>query len=348
MRLSWIDEVKGAAIILVVLGHAAMWVDRGNYYNAYIAGYIFDAIYAFHMPLFFLISGYLYEMTWNENGHIFSYKKVKNRFMDLFSIYVLFSVLWWLPKYITGFFVTLKTPMALSNLLSILIFPIQHMWFLWVLSILFIVVPLLMKWLKHRKIILGIFFVGYFSLYTWNFLGSTLLAQVPLIFYGGLYFILGSWIRNQHWDKMLLKDSIYPLCISTAICIVNIYSYFMGGSIAERVLLMRVAVALSSIYLFCYFFRNIWRKYHWHGEAQLQRCGKQSLEIYLLHVYFISGGMRLFNHFYVGSSLIAILLTTFMAVLISLQIGNWCNKNTYLCYLFHPIKFQRKFFSRNR
>lgn len=157
MRLSWIDEIKGAAIILVVLGHAASWVDQGSYYDTYIAKYVFDAIYAFHMPLFFLISGYLYEMTWNENERIFSYKKLGNKFMDLFSIYVLFSVLWWLPKYITGFFVTLKIPVALSDLLLLLISPIMHMWFLWVLSILFIVVPLLVKWMKYREGILGIF-----------------------------------------------------------------------------------------------------------------------------------------------------------------------------------------------
>lgn len=171
-----------------------------------------------------------------------------------------------------------------------------------------------------------------------NFLGSTLLAHVPLIFYGGFYFVLGSWIRNQHWDKMLLKGSIYPLCISAAICIVNIYSYFNEGSIAERMLLMRVAVALSGIYLFSYFIRNVWQNYRLYGEVQLQWCGKKSLEIYLLHVYFISVGMRLFNHFYAGSSLIAILITTFVAVFIPLQIGNWCNKNAYLCYLFHPMK----------
>ena len=344
MRLSWIDEIKGAAIISVVLGHAAMWIDRGNYFDAYIGEYIFDILYAFHMPLFFMISGYLYEMTWNESGRAFSYKKIENKFMNLFSIYILFSVLWWMPKYITGFFVALKTPMTLSNLLLIFISPIQHMWFLWVLSILFFVIPLLMKWLNHRGILLGIFGGGYFILYTWNFLDSTLLAQVPLIFYGGLYFILGSWIRNQHWDKMLSNNIVYPLCISTIICIINIYSYFNGGgSIAERVLLMRVAVALSGIYLFCYFFRNIWQKYHFHGEAQLQRCGKQSLEIYLLHGYFVSLGMRLFNHFYEGSSLLALLITTFVAVFISLQIGAWCNKNTSFQYLFNPIKmFRRK------
>ena len=48
-RNEYIDWLKGFAIILVVLGHC--WtLDRG----------LFWLIYRFHMPLFFCISGYLF------------------------------------------------------------------------------------------------------------------------------------------------------------------------------------------------------------------------------------------------------------------------------------------------
>lgn len=46
-RLIWVDAAKGVGIMLVVAGH--VWT-RGD---------VRDAIYAFHMPLFFLLSGYL-------------------------------------------------------------------------------------------------------------------------------------------------------------------------------------------------------------------------------------------------------------------------------------------------
>lgn len=46
-RLDWVDAAKGVGIILVVAGH--VWT----------RGPVRDAIYAFHMPLFFLLSGYL-------------------------------------------------------------------------------------------------------------------------------------------------------------------------------------------------------------------------------------------------------------------------------------------------
>lgn len=50
-RIEWIDSLKGFAIILVVLGH-----NTGGENAAY------RFLYTFHMPLFFLISGFLFSM----------------------------------------------------------------------------------------------------------------------------------------------------------------------------------------------------------------------------------------------------------------------------------------------
>lgn len=47
-RLDYLDIAKGIAIFLVVMGHAVLAFDT-PYWRL--------AIYAFHMPLFFLVSG---------------------------------------------------------------------------------------------------------------------------------------------------------------------------------------------------------------------------------------------------------------------------------------------------
>ena len=44
-RLDWVDALKGLAILVVVAGH--IWT----------RGPLRDAIYAVHMPLFFILSG---------------------------------------------------------------------------------------------------------------------------------------------------------------------------------------------------------------------------------------------------------------------------------------------------
>lgn len=47
-RINWIDFAKGVAIILVVIGHVIP--ESIN---------LFGFIYAFHMPFFFIMAGYL-------------------------------------------------------------------------------------------------------------------------------------------------------------------------------------------------------------------------------------------------------------------------------------------------
>lgn len=53
-RLNYIDQAKGIAIILVVVGHLVQWNFTGESCKV-----IFDYIYSFNMPLFFFISGFL-------------------------------------------------------------------------------------------------------------------------------------------------------------------------------------------------------------------------------------------------------------------------------------------------
>ena len=51
-RISYIDSLRGVAMILVVIGHLI----QNNYSDAYHNS-IFNVIYSIHMPLFFFISG---------------------------------------------------------------------------------------------------------------------------------------------------------------------------------------------------------------------------------------------------------------------------------------------------
>ncbi|WP_270224197.1 acyltransferase family protein [Lactiplantibacillus pentosus] len=49
-RIEWIDIAKGIAILAVVVGHTL------GPYNGQLFG---SLIFAFHMPIFFMLSGYL-------------------------------------------------------------------------------------------------------------------------------------------------------------------------------------------------------------------------------------------------------------------------------------------------
>lgn len=78
MRLHWIDALKGIGVMLVVLAHHSLPVALDTY------------IFSFHMPLFFFISGFLFDFgKYAESASNF----VKGRFKSLIVPYFSFALL---------------------------------------------------------------------------------------------------------------------------------------------------------------------------------------------------------------------------------------------------------------
>ena len=75
-RIDYIDIAKGIGILLVVLGH-----------NPFVSGFSLRLIYAFHMPLFFFLSGYFF------NASLAFSELLKKRFHALLKPYFFVIVL---------------------------------------------------------------------------------------------------------------------------------------------------------------------------------------------------------------------------------------------------------------
>ena len=83
--IRWIDNLKGFGILLVVIGHAIPREGFGQW------------IYAFHMPLFFFISGFLLSKKM-EKGHVVDIRKdfMKLTYRLLFPFYFWNTLVWFL------------------------------------------------------------------------------------------------------------------------------------------------------------------------------------------------------------------------------------------------------------
>lgn len=79
-RLESIDALKGIGILFMVLGHMHFSTMFDHY------------VYAFHMPLFFLISGYLYRKPDSMKKTIF--RKTKRLLVPYFSFGTGYWILW--------------------------------------------------------------------------------------------------------------------------------------------------------------------------------------------------------------------------------------------------------------
>ena len=68
-RVGWLDAIRGIAIVLVVFGHVWRGLESSGLIASQTLFQSLDrAIYLFHMPVFFILSGLLFERTVKRNG----------------------------------------------------------------------------------------------------------------------------------------------------------------------------------------------------------------------------------------------------------------------------------------
>lgn len=125
-RLAWLDYAKAIGIVLVVFGHASRSIGRTSGLVWSDSLQELDAvIYAFHMPLFFLVAGYVAGLQKGQATASFA------------------KLLWWgvaVPYFVwSAIWIGLKAllpdaanvPLDISALGNILWQPVEHFWFLY-------------------------------------------------------------------------------------------------------------------------------------------------------------------------------------------------------------------------
>lgn len=138
-REIWVDNVKVVACILVVLGHFFQSMTKANVLPANDLYKWFDqTIYYFHVPLFFICSGYLYQ-KYSDVKTIYSWtKNVLKKLLVLGIPYLTFSLATWLLKTLFSSAVNDEV----SGLGDTLLFhPASPYWYLYALFLLFVITP---------------------------------------------------------------------------------------------------------------------------------------------------------------------------------------------------------------
>lgn len=199
-----IDIVKGWGIILVIWGHTSH--------------FLFNEIYAFHMPLFFFLSGCFFSPKLSFGGFI------KKKFRQLIVPYWLFIILsclyYWGLLYVTG---RLNTE-CFSSLYDL--FPYDNeiintpLWFFFALFWMSILYYLLRKLTNNNFVILGItvalhlleFFFTQVDLALPAYMGRSLRELV--------YMHLGFWLYEETKLAFINKNTILKKYLYIAVCIV--------------------------------------------------------------------------------------------------------------------------------
>lgn len=271
LRLNYIDALKGFAIFLMVMGHALSWSYPQGYERTPDNAFIRNLIYAFHMPLFFFMSGYvidLYDKIWNMS---FCASIIKKRFCSL----LVPCVVWFLIQQCNG-----EVPWFLRCLFEIIIF--------------FTVLKLILSKLNGNKwiefivlIILGYAVLVVFTQYVRNrcpALDSLFNMTVFQINYP--YFAFGYLFRKNEMliNKKINANYLYTICI--IVFIFCFYVYYWTEQPHSLHAALRYLLAFSGIYFIYTLFRSV------HNEENIfykifVDMGKHSIEIYLLSFWLI-------------------------------------------------------------
>jgi len=138
-RDTWIDGVKIFACILVAVGHFIQSMVTASIYpqNAFFD--LFNqSIYSFHVPLFFICSGYLYQKGTAITSCGRWFRHIAKKLLILGVPYFIFSIITWLTKYLfTG---DVNTQVA-GLFESLFIHPLSPYWYLFALFLFFLAIP---------------------------------------------------------------------------------------------------------------------------------------------------------------------------------------------------------------
>lgn len=314
-NILWIDAIKGFTILLVILGHCLNGYLTANMFGEYkdTMNFIHRWIYSFHMPLFFIISGFLYQYAYRD----FTWAKLKYKVFNLAIIYFIFSILQVCVQIIFGSQVNRNY--SFIDILLLPFYTVPPYWYLYVLIFFYILSFFINKGYMNFVLLISFIF-SYF-----NFFHNIGFCQIGNIEYYFFFFLLGAYL-------CIKKDIFYEYNMLLIPLLVLYFLYCIYGGEYYNKFVDAFVLSITSII----FFNNL--KILFSNKVFLL-CGKYCLPIYLLHCYMTAGTRIIYK--YLGISNISIYIASGMilGVLVPVFFYKFCEKYSSLNILFKPIKF---------
>lgn len=269
-RLGYVDFCRGVAILLVVMGHMIQFNGIPN------SNPVFEAIYAFHMPLFFAISGYItHKVTRITCGRQYL------TFLKKKTISILIPYFVWLL--LAGHYFFAERWEALS---SYDVWQSVVGWSgLWFLKTLFIILVSygLFNWTLHKFKGIGLLSltVSFLPVLAFTVIIFTLKIEPANLFMYTFFFYVGTLITAiPKLEDFLMKDVPYTLCFTAFLVLVAHWSF--DNRVAMDDVYKVIVSACSFVMLL-----GLSRKANIYPlvNNEIQKFGRNTLIIYVLQFH---------------------------------------------------------------
>jgi fucose 4-O-acetylase-like acetyltransferase len=327
-RIYWIDFLKGWTIFLVVFGHVVNGLLYSNNYKGnslYLLQVMKYTVYNFHMPLFFMLSGFLY--YYKSNHSIKSIiSNVKKNIVTLLLPYLFFSIILFIMKFIGGGAV--REPLSIKDLLSIPITPVEYLWYIYILFFIYLLVECLDFLFKNNLLVLFIFLILEIS----SCFFSTGIFAIDRTMMMAFYFYLGKVIHEYNVKINIISRLYWVVPIYILIFVLGLISD-LNMINHQIVFLTSVTGSITMIFLANkYFTSNTFFSY-------FSAIGAKTMAIYLVHSPIASVVRIVLFKLSLKNLTINFILGLSITWLASLIISNLSPKIKLLDFLFYPSKY---------
>lgn len=326
-RNSGLDLIRCVACFMVVALHvaASFWYGYGT---EWIASNVFDSLVRSAVPLFFMLSGaLLLKKSTSDNLDIF----LKHRMFRIFP-----PLLFW--GGLSAIYASVKHRNLLVFFKRLIGVGFYHLWYLYALIGLYLLLPLIGKWYvnankRERLFYLSIWFLACcisvlnslanrFMLKAYDFLKIYSLGEFAS--YIG-FFVLGAYLLDE--SKLKKSKNQNRMCLYIFLLggiITAFLTFFISKRSGQPIGLFYqyrspvVIVSATALFKYLLTFQNIKKRYF----RLILFLARHSLGIYCLHAYVLSLiPYYKVNDFLGGNTWITIPLLTIFVFLVSLAIA---------------------------
>ena len=324
-REKWVDDVKVIACILVVLGHFFQSMTKANILpenNLY--GWFNTTIYYFHVPLFFICSGYLYQKYSKVNSVDGWCKNVAKKALALGVPYLTFSTATWLLK---TMFADSVNKQADSLFSTLVVNPSAPYWYLYALFFIFLVTPTFSS-VKATAVGLIVALAAKVLILT----GGSSIYAVSTVLSNEIWFVLGMSICafNVQLKGKRVQGTICELLF--VILSIVVYTVEISGGVISFAMGLLACVAV--ILMVAGFEEKFSRG--------MDFLAKYTMPIFLMHTLFAAPMRSVLLKMGITNTVVHIVLGLAISFAGPI-IAAWIMKKTkWLGFFLYPNKFIRK------